>query len=129
MACEPEPVELGGIGEPDPELLALAREAAGRAYAPYSEFPVGAALRTSDGRRYAGANVENAAYPQGQCAEASAIAVRVVASSSSNGRRPVAGAPSTEPSRSSRTKAARSVAASRSSSMSAPAYASPTSQR
>ena len=64
-------------GEPDPELLALAREAAGRAYAPYSNFPVGAALRTADGRRFAGANVENAAYPQGQCAEASAIGALV----------------------------------------------------
>jgi homotetrameric cytidine deaminase len=57
----------------DPELLALARGAVRNAYAPYSHFPVGAALRTTDGRRYAGANVENAAYPQGQCAEASAI--------------------------------------------------------
>ncbi len=62
---------------PDPELLALAREAAARAYAPYSGFPVGAAVRTFDGRRYAGANVENAAYPQGQCAEASAIGALV----------------------------------------------------
>jgi homotetrameric cytidine deaminase len=62
---------------PDPELLRLAREAAGRAYAPYSNFPVGAAVRTEDGRRYAGANVENAAYPQGQCAEASAIGAMV----------------------------------------------------
>jgi homotetrameric cytidine deaminase len=62
---------------PDPELLALAREAAGRAYAPYSNFPVGAAVRTADGRRFAGANVENAAYPQGQCAEASAIGAMV----------------------------------------------------
>jgi homotetrameric cytidine deaminase len=61
----------------DPELLALAREAAARAYAPYSGFPVGAAVRTFDGRRYAGANVENAAYPQGQCAEASAIGALV----------------------------------------------------
>ncbi len=62
---------------PDPELLTLAREAAGRAYAPYSNFPVGAAVRTADGRRYAGANVENAAYPQGQCAEASALGAMV----------------------------------------------------
>jgi homotetrameric cytidine deaminase len=62
---------------PDPELLRLAREAAGRAYAPYSNFPVGAAVRTEDGRRFAGANVENAAYPQGQCAEASALGAMV----------------------------------------------------
>jgi homotetrameric cytidine deaminase len=64
-------------GTPDPELLELARAAVRNAYAPYSNFPVGAALRTSDGRRYAGANVENAAYPQGQCAEASAIGALV----------------------------------------------------
>jgi homotetrameric cytidine deaminase len=62
---------------PDRELLQMAREAARRAYAPYSNFPVGAAVRTEDGRRYAGANVENAAYPQGQCAEASAIGAMV----------------------------------------------------
>ncbi len=66
-----------GSSAPDPELLALAREAAGHAYAPYSNFPVGAAVRTADGRRYAGANVENAAYPQGQCAEASALGAMV----------------------------------------------------
>jgi homotetrameric cytidine deaminase len=64
-------------GRPDPELLAMARAAAGNAYAPYSSFPVGAAVRTADGRRYAGANVENAAYPQGQCAEASALGAMV----------------------------------------------------
>jgi homotetrameric cytidine deaminase len=69
--------QAGAVGEPDPELLELARAAARNAYAPYSNFPVGAAVRTADGRRYAGANVENAAYPQGQCAEASAIGALV----------------------------------------------------
>jgi len=64
-------------GQPDAELLELARAAARNAYAPYSSFPVGAAVRTTDGRRYAGANVENAAYPQGQCAEASALGAMV----------------------------------------------------
>jgi homotetrameric cytidine deaminase len=72
-----EPRGAGAAAAPDPELLALAREAAGRAYAPYSNFPVGAAVRTSDGRCFAGANVENAAYPQGQCAEASALGAMV----------------------------------------------------
>jgi homotetrameric cytidine deaminase len=60
-------------GAPDPALVTMARDAARNAYVPYSNFPVGAAVRTTDGRRFAGANVENAAYPQGQCAEASAI--------------------------------------------------------
>jgi homotetrameric cytidine deaminase len=74
---------VGGVasvedrGDADPELLAMARAAAANAYAPYSHFPVGAAVRTADGRRYAGANVENAAYPQGQCAEASALGAMV----------------------------------------------------
>ena len=44
-----------------------------RAHAPYSHYRVGAALRAEDGSIHVGANVENAAYPQGQCAEASAI--------------------------------------------------------
>jgi cytidine deaminase len=59
------------------DLHEKAKAAAARAYAPYSNFPVGAAVRTADGRSYAGANVENAAYPQGQCAEASAIGALV----------------------------------------------------
>jgi homotetrameric cytidine deaminase len=63
-----------------PALLLKAAEAAMRnAYAPHSGFKVGAALRTPAGAIYAGANVENASYPQGQCAEASAIGAMVAA--------------------------------------------------
>jgi len=63
-----------------PELLLRAAEQAmHNAHAPYSDFKVGAALRTPGGAVYSGANVENAAYPQGQCAEASAIGVLVAA--------------------------------------------------
>lgn len=60
-------------------LLAAADAAMRNAYAAYSDFPVGAALRTPDGSVIVGANVENAAYPQGQCAEASAIGALVAA--------------------------------------------------
>jgi homotetrameric cytidine deaminase len=63
-----------------PERLLEAAQAAMRnAHAPYSEFLVGAALRAPAGGLYSGANVENAAYPQGQCAEASAIGALVAA--------------------------------------------------
>lgn len=50
-----------------------------RAYAPYSKFKVGAAIRTPSGAVYLGCNVENAAYPEGTCAEAGAIAAMVAA--------------------------------------------------
>ncbi len=56
-----------------------ARQVREHAYAPYSGFKVGAALRTPAGTVYAGCNVENVAYPEGTCAEAGAIAAMVAA--------------------------------------------------
>lgn len=61
------------------ELLAVARTAQRHAHAPYSDYPVGAAIRTPSGRVFLGCNVENAAYPEGTCAEAGAIAAMVAA--------------------------------------------------
>jgi len=58
-------------------MVALARSAMERAYVPYSHFHVGVALRDETGALHSGANVENGAYPQGQCAEASAIGALV----------------------------------------------------
>lgn len=58
-------------------LLDDARAVRHRAYAPYSQFKVGAALRARSGKVYQGCNVENAAYPEGTCAEAGAIAAMI----------------------------------------------------
>lgn len=60
-------------------LVAAARAVRDNAHAPYSNFKVGAAIRGDSGRVFVGANVENAAYPQGQCAESSAIGAMVAA--------------------------------------------------
>jgi homotetrameric cytidine deaminase len=60
-------------------LIAAARAVMEHAHAPYSRYRVGAALRADDGSIHVGANVENSAYPQGQCAEASAIGALVAA--------------------------------------------------
>jgi cytidine deaminase len=65
------------VTDADRELLERADAVAERAYAPYSKFFVGAAVRTRDGRIFEGVNVENAAYPLGVCAEKTALAKAV----------------------------------------------------
>ena len=65
--------------EPLGPMLDLARRALANAHAPYSRFRVGACLRAASGRLHAGCNVENASYPVGQCAEATAIGAMVAA--------------------------------------------------
>jgi len=61
------------------EMIRLAEAARDNAHAPYSGFRVGACLRSVDGRLFSGCNVENAAYPEGLCAETSAIGAMVAA--------------------------------------------------
>ncbi len=61
------------------DLFDTALAARAKAYAPYSHFAVGAAIRSTGGSIYGGCNVENAAYPQGSCAEASAISAMILA--------------------------------------------------
>ena len=70
------------MSKSDSALAALfdaARAAQGKAYAPYSRFHVGAAIRTPSGAMFSGCNVENAAFPQGACAEAGAISAMALA--------------------------------------------------
>jgi cytidine deaminase len=63
----------------DAALITAARAARAKAYAPYSKFLVGAAIKDERGHVHSGCNVENAAYPQGTCAEAGAIAAMILA--------------------------------------------------
>jgi cytidine deaminase len=81
-------------------LVELAIEARRRAYAPYSNYAVGAALRTKSGRIFTGCNIENAAYPTGMCAERVAVfkavsegerEFEVIAVATSNGGSPCGG--------------------------------------
>lgn len=65
--------------DPAPDLFHAALTTRAHSYSPYSGFKVGAAIRSEGGRIHAGCNVENAAYPQGQCAEATAIGLMVAA--------------------------------------------------
>ena len=58
-------------------MIERAAAVRGHAHAPYSGFHVGACIRAESGRLYSGCNIENAAYPQGQCAEATAIGAMV----------------------------------------------------
>jgi cytidine deaminase len=61
------------------DLIEAARTARLKAHAPYSKFHVGAAVRDEHGRVFGGCNIENASYPQGWCAEPSAITALIVA--------------------------------------------------
>jgi cytidine deaminase len=63
----------------DSQLMDAARAVRDRAYVPYSNFKVGAAIRADSGAVYSGCNVENVAYPEGTCAEAGAIAAMAAA--------------------------------------------------
>ncbi|APT92172.1 cytidine deaminase [Corynebacterium phocae] len=66
------------------ELLEAARDAAGHAYAPYSQFPVGAVIEMQDGTRYDGCNVENASYGLTLCAERNAITTMIAQTTGTN---------------------------------------------
>lgn len=61
------------------DLFLAAKAAMAKAYAPYSKFPVGAALQTTDGKVFSGANIEVASYPEGWCAETTALGHYIMA--------------------------------------------------
>ena len=63
----------------DDPYFSLLQEVIAKAYAPYSRFPVAAVARGVSGTHYSGVNVENAAYPQGACAEVGAISAMIMA--------------------------------------------------
>ena len=63
----------------EPDCLDAVKRAMDKAYCPYSGYPVGALIVTEDGQTFAGCNVENASYPEGNCAETAAIAAMVMA--------------------------------------------------
>jgi cytidine deaminase len=78
-----EPPGSGGAGVDGAgagaDLVEKAEAAAAHSYSPYSRYAVGAVVRTTDGREFAGVNVENAAYPLCQCAEKTAIGAAAAA--------------------------------------------------
>ena len=72
-------------------LFEAARKAMANSHSPYSSFPVGAAIVSTSGTVYSGCNIENASYPEGWCAETSAIAHMVTAGDTTNCRSSGAG--------------------------------------
>lgn len=70
---------MRNLTQPDLVLLAFAREIQEKAYVPYSNFRVGAAIYTADGETFQGVNIENAAYPATICAERAALSAAISA--------------------------------------------------
>ena len=70
------------LSESEQQLIEVAAQALTKAYAPYSQFRVGAALLTTTGKTYAGCNIENVSYGLGVCAERNAIANAIIAEGS-----------------------------------------------
>jgi len=78
-STEPPRSEGGGFAAAGAELVEKAEVVAVKAYAPYSNYNVGAVVRTNDGTEFTGVNVENAAYPLTQCAEKTALGAAAAA--------------------------------------------------